>query len=73
MENYLRSKFILVLFTNLFEVSKAVKPTFNRNSSQTEQVLTHKFSNIGVLFFDDLGTEVFSKNSGDAWALRFAF
>ena len=73
MANYLMSKCVPVLFTNLFEISKAVKSTFNRDSIQTEQVLIDKFSNIDVLFFDDLGTEVFSKNSGDTWLQGLLF
>lgn len=73
MANYLISKCVPVLFTNLFEISKAVKSTFNRDSSQSEQVLIDKFSNIDVLFFDDLGTEVFTKNSGDTWLQGLLF
>ncbi len=73
MANYLMSKCVPVLFTNLFEISKAVKSTFNRGSSQTEQNLIEKFSNIEVLFFDDLGTEIFSKNSGDTWLQGLLF
>lgn len=71
--NYLMSKCVPVLFTNLFEISKAVKSTFNRDSSQTEQVLIDKFSNIDVLFFDDLGTEIFTKNSGETWLQGLLF
>ena len=73
MANYLLSKCIPVLFTNLFEISKAVKSTFNRDSSQTEQDLIDKFSNIEVLFFDDLGTEIFSRNSGETWLQSLLF
>lgn len=73
MANYLISKCVPVLFTNLFEISKAVKSTFNRDSSQSEQILIDKFSNIDVLFFDDLRTEVFSKNSGDTWLQGLLF
>lgn len=73
MANYLMSKCVPVLFTNLFEISKAVKSTFNRDSGQTEQVLTSKFSNIDVLFFDDLGTEIFTKNLGDTWLQGLLF
>lgn len=73
MANYLMSKCIPVLFTNLFEISKAIKSAFNQNSSQTEQILTHKFSNIDVLFFDDLGTEIFTKSSGDTWLQGLLF
>ena len=53
MANFLLSKCVPVLFTNLFEFSKAGKSTFNRESSQTEQILIQKFSNIDVLFFDN--------------------
>lgn len=73
MANDLMSKCIPVLFTNLFEISKAVKSTFNRESSQTEQSLIDKFSSVEVLFFDDLGTEVFSKNSGETWLQGLLF
>ena len=73
MANFLLSKCVLVLFTNLFEISKAVKSTFNRESSQTEQILIQKFSNIDVLFFDDLGTELFTRNSGETWLQGLLF
>ena len=73
MANFLLSKCVPVLFTNLFEISKAVKSTFNRESSQTEQILIQKFSNIDVLFFDDLGTEIFTKTSGETWLQGLLF
>ena len=73
MANFLISKYVPVLFTNLFEISKAVKSTFNRESSQTEQALIEKFSNIDVLFFDDLGTELFTRNSGETWLQGLLF
>lgn len=44
--NNLLSKCVPVLFTNLFEISKAIKSTFSRESSQTEQDLIEKFSKI---------------------------
>ena len=71
--NFLLSKCIPVLFTNLFEISKAVKSTFNRSSSQTEQILIEKFSSVDVLFFDDIGSEIFSKNTGDTWLQSLLF
>ena len=71
--NDLMSKCIPVLFTNLFEISKAIKSTFNRESTQTEQSLIDKFSSVEVLFFADLGTEVFSKNSTDTWLQGLLF
>ena len=73
MANDLIAKCVPVLFTNLFEISKAVKSTFNRESNQTEQSLIEKFANIEVLFFDDLGTEVFTKSSGDTWLQSLLF
>ena len=73
MANFLISKYVPVLFTNLFEISKAVKSTFNRESSQTEQDLVQKFSNVDILFFDDLGTELFTKNSGETWLQGLLF
>ena len=73
MTNFLISKYVPVLFTNLFEISKAIKSTFNRNSSQSEQLLIQKFSNIDVLFFDDLGTEIFTKNSSETWFQSLLF
>ncbi len=73
MANDLIVKCVPVLFTNLFEISKAVKSTFNRESSLTEQNLIERFANIEVLFFDDLGTEVFSKSSGDTWLQSLLF
>lgn len=73
MANYLVSKCVPVLFTNLFEISKSVKSTFNRESTQTEQDLIQKFSNVEILFFDDLGTEIFTKNSGETWLQGLLF
>lgn len=73
MANYLISKCVPVLFTNLFEISKSVKSTFNRESNQTEQDLIQKFSNIEILFFDDLGTEIFTKSSGETWLQGLLF
>ena len=73
MANFLISKCVPVIFTNLFEISKAVESTFNRSSSQSEQLLIQKFSNIDVLFFDDLGTEIFTKTSGETWLQGLLF
>lgn len=73
MANFLLSERVPVLFTNLFEISKSVKSTFSRESSQTEQALIEKFSSIDVLFFDDLGTEIFTKNAGETWIQGLLF
>lgn len=58
--NELLNKCVPVLFTNLFEVSKAVRATFKRDSDITEQNLMNQFSKIDFLIFDDLGSEVFT-------------
>ena len=73
MANYLMNQCVPVLFTSLFEISKAVKSTFNRESAQTEQKLIENFAQGDVLFFDDLGTEIFTKNSGDTWLQSLLF
>jgi DNA replication protein DnaC len=77
--------FVPVLFTNLFEISKAVKSTFGRGSSgkvsfskvsassETEQSLIEKFSKINLLIFDDLGKEIFVKNEADTWMQNLLF
>ncbi len=67
MANFLLSKCVPVLFTNLFEISKAVKSTFNRGSNQTKQILIQRFSNVDVLFFDDFRTEIFTRSSVETW------
>ena len=56
MAHNLISKCVPVLFTNLFEISKAVKSTFNRESSLTEQNLIERFAKNEVLLFQVLGT-----------------
>jgi DNA replication protein DnaC len=62
-----------VLLTNLFEISKAIKSTFRRESAETEQMLFNRFAQVDFLFFDDLGTEVFSKNADDTWMQTLLF
>jgi DNA replication protein DnaC len=80
--NELMENFVPVLFTNLFEISKAIKATFNRGYSQsydnqsfheTEQSLIEKFSKINLLIFDDLGKEIFVKNESDTWLQNLLF
>lgn len=71
--NCLLSKCVPVLFTNLFEISKSIKSTFSRESTDTEQELIRKFSSVPVLIFDDLGTENFIKSSGDTWIQGILF
>jgi DNA replication protein DnaC len=83
--NELMKNFVPVLFTNLFEISKAIKSTFGRASfgkvsfskasasSETEQSLIEKFSKINLLIFDDLGKEIFVKNESDTWLQNLLF
>lgn len=71
--NALLSKCVPVLFTNLFEISKAVKATFRRDSIRTEQDLIEEFARVPFLFFDDLGTEIFNKNESDTWLQSLLF
>lgn len=65
--NSLISKGKPVLFTNLIRISQLVKSTFNKSSSTTEQEIMGRFQNVDFLFFDDLGTEIFTKGQNDTW------
>lgn len=71
--NELISHCVPVLLTNLFELSKAIKATYHGKSEETEQGLIHKFTHIDFLFFDDLGTEIFTKNENDTWQQTLLF
>jgi len=73
MANELIKKCVPVLFTSLFEISKAVKATFIRSSAETEQELFNKFEHTEFLFFDDLGTEIFYKKETDTWLQGLLF
>ena len=71
--NELLKNCVPVLLTNLFEISKAVKSTFRKDSPDTEQALFDRFSRVDFLFFDDLGAEIFSKNTEDTWMQTLLF
>jgi DNA replication protein DnaC len=71
--NELIKNLVPVLFTSLFEISKAVKATFNKNSDETEQSVFEKFSKVDLLIFDDLGKEIFVKNEADTWLQNLLF
>lgn len=73
MANELLRNCVPVLFTNLFEISKAIKSTFKKDSSVTEKILFDRFLQVDFLFFDDLGTEIFLKNSDDTWLQGLLF
>jgi DNA replication protein DnaC len=61
------------VFTNLFEISKTIRSTFNRASSKTEQDLINQFSLLDCIILDDLGTEIFTKNDADTWTQTLVF
>ena len=65
MANYLIKEYRMVLFTNFFEISKAIRNTYNSSSNTNEQELLRRIAGVEFLFIDDLGTESLSKNDGD--------
>ena len=65
MANYLIKEYREVLFTNFFEISKAIRKTYSSTSNSNEQELLKKIGEVEFLFIDDLGTESLSKNDGD--------
>lgn len=71
--NEFLKNFVPVLFTNLFEISKTVRSSYKKNSNEIEKDLILKFGGVRVLFFDDLGTEVFKKNESDTWLQTLVF
>ena len=73
MANELLKKCVPVLLTNLFEISKSLKSTFSKASTSTEKALLERLSNVDFLFLDDIGTEIFTKNSADTWTQTVLF
>lgn len=67
MANELMSKGKQVLFTNFFEISKAIRATFNNIYYDNEIDYINKLANIDFLFIDDLGTERVQSKDGDLW------
>lgn len=65
MANELMEKEYTVLFTNFFEILKAIRNTFNNRTSETDDSIINNIADVDFLFIDDLGTESMSKNSGD--------
>ena len=65
MANELLEKEYTVLFTNFFEILKAIRNTYNNKTSETDDNIINDISEVDFLFIDDLGTESLSKNSGD--------
>ena len=73
MANELLKKCIPVLLTNLFEISKSIKSTFSKSSTSTERAVFERLKGVDFLFFDDIGTEIFTKNSDDTWMQTVLF
>lgn len=73
MANDLLSKYVEVVFTNFFEISKEVRSAFNSNNNLNEKVIINKYKNAEILFIDDLGTESLSKNDGDNYLQNLMF
>lgn len=71
--NELLQNCVYVLFTSLFEISKAVRGSWGKDSEKSEQNLIKQFTDVEVLFFDDLGTEKFTKNQEDTWLQYLLF
>lgn len=56
-----------LLFTNFFEITKEIKATYNRSSSDSEIDLINRVTSIDFLVIDDIGTESMKKNGEDTW------
>lgn len=65
MANELMEKEYTVLFTNFFEILKAIRNTYNNKTTETDESIINNIAEVDFLFIDDLGTESLSKNSGD--------
>lgn len=65
MANNLIEQEYTVLFTNFFEILKAIRSTYNNNTSETDDHIINSIADVDFLFIDDLGTESLAKNSGD--------
>lgn len=70
--NNLIDKGCSVLYTNLNEISKAVRATYNK-SAETELDFMLKLKKIEFLFIDDFGTERVSKDNQDLWLQEKVF
>ena len=71
--NELLKKCVPVLPTNLFEISKAIKSTFQNSFHESEQEFFERFEKVSFLIFDDLGVETFTKNDRDTWLQTLLF
>lgn len=67
MANCLVSKCVPVMVTNVFEIAQAIKRTFSKRATSTEQQTIDNFGNIPILFIDDLGTEDYINSAKSEW------
>lgn len=65
MANNLIEQEYTVLFTNFFEILKAIQGTFNNDTTENADNIINSIADVDFLFIDDLGTESLAKNSGD--------
>jgi DNA replication protein DnaC len=66
MANELMRQNHTVLFTNMGEISKAIRATYDKKG-ETEQTFMNRLNNVDFLFIDDFGTERVMKDSQDLW------
>lgn len=66
MVNELTKNFVPCLFTNFFEIAKAIKKTYGK-SLYNEDEFINMLSEIPFLFIDDFGTERVQKGGEDTW------
>lgn len=73
MANELLKKGHPTLFTSMGEISKAIRATYNRQSSETEQDFMARLTSVDFLFIDDFGTERLAKEGEDLWLQEKVF
>ena len=66
MVNELTNNFVPCLFTNFFEIAKAIKKTYGK-SLYSESDFINQLTEIPFLFIDDFGTERVQKEGSDTW------
>lgn len=73
MANELVNKNYPTLFTSMGEISKAIRATYNRQSTETEQTFMARLTSVDFLFIDDFGTERLAKEGEDLWLQEKVF
>lgn len=68
LANRLLEKGCNVLFTNMVEVSRKIRETFNnRYGDSKESKIINDLTNVDFLFLDDFGTEEYAVSGQDNW------